>query len=318
MENDSKVMTKEPIIYGTFGQDRVVDVKPVESNGKWSTLLVKGQEMKKEPHLYAKVKRSFQVPLNSESKGGGIKIILDDINRVLIKKYIVSHPEGMTEQEFFEKELNINLNPALPKDTNFWRTDKRGRVTITKKGLTLNLNVTMDLLRYKILLSNRMLVAPSYEDRLLKATFEFMIVEQGRITSKRVEEASLKANAFSKYAEVTSSKDAMIGFIKSLGRVIPIKHTDDWLKGEILTVLENDPATFLAMLNDPLYKARIFVQEAVDAGAIKKMNDKRYILDGGAELGDLNSTISYLSDPERQEVKARIKAKIEMANANKK
>ena len=318
MENDSKTNTMEKsIVYGSFTEDRIVEVKPVESSGKWQTLLVKGQEMKKDPFLYNKVKRSYQVPLNSEREGGGVKIILDNINRVYIKKYMANFPLGMTEQEFFEKELGYDLNPSLPKESNFWRNDKRGRVTVTKQGLTLNLNHTMDLLKYKILISNRLLISPSYDERALKATYEFMMVNQGRITSQRVEEATLKANAYSKFAEVTSSKDTMIGFIKSLGRTIPINHTDDWLKGEVLTVLETSPTNFLSIVNDPTYKAKIFIQEAVEAGAIKRMNDKRYVLDGGAELGDTNSVIGYFADAEHQEVKARVKAQIEL-HKNKK
>jgi len=318
METDSKTKTKkivekkESIIYGTFTEDRIVEVKPIESSGKWQTLLVKGQEMKKDPFLYNKVKRSYQVPLNSERKGGGVKVILDNIKRVFIKKYIAKYPHGITEQEFFELELGVDLNPALPKDENFWRADKRGRVTLTKKGLTLNLNNSMDLLKYKILCSNKLLVAPSYDERKLKATYEFMIVNEGRVTTKKVEEANLKAAAYGKFAEVTANKDSMIGFIKSLGRTIPINHTEDWLKGEVLTVLENNTNHFLSIVNDPTYKAKIFVQEAVEAGALKRMNNKRYILDGGAELGDVNSVINYFEDPEHQEAKARVKAQIEM------
>jgi len=37
----AKTATKEKIIYGTFLQDRLVSIKPVESSGKWNNLLVK-------------------------------------------------------------------------------------------------------------------------------------------------------------------------------------------------------------------------------------------------------------------------------------
>ena len=57
---------KEKVVFGTFLQDRIVAVKPVESGGKWSTLLVANQDNKKDPFLYNKAKRSYQVPLNSE------------------------------------------------------------------------------------------------------------------------------------------------------------------------------------------------------------------------------------------------------------
>lgn len=318
MKNDSKANDKEELtiekkVYGSFLKDLIVDIKPVESSGKWSTLLVAGQERKKDPFLYNKVKRSFQVPLNSGRKGGGVKIILDNITRVLIKKYENKFPEGMTEQEFFENELGTNLNPALPKDENFWRTDKRGRVTLTKEGLTLNLNNSMDMFRYLILKSNPSKIASSYEERKNKQSYEFMIVNQGRLVSRRVEEANIKAAAFAKFGEITSDKTSMVGFIKSLGRAVPANYTEDWLKAEVLTVVENDPSRFLTIVNDSTYDLRIFIQNAVEVGSIKRMSDKRYVLDNGIELGDLMQTINYLSDPEHQEVKIRIKSQIELA-----
>ena len=193
-------------VYGTFLQDRIVSVKPVESSGKWSNLLVQGQDKSKDPFLLNRVKRSYQVPLNSEMKGGGVKVILDDQRRVKIQKYEESHPNGMTQKEFFEKELGINLNPTLPQDTNFWRTDRRGRVILTKEGTTLNLNLSLDMLKYHILLSNKMLVSPSYDERVLKATYEFMIVDESKVTTKKLAEASVKSDAFIKYAEITNDK----------------------------------------------------------------------------------------------------------------
>jgi hypothetical protein len=177
-----ETIEKEKVIYGSFLQDKIVTVKAVESAGKWSNLLVAGQDKTKDPFLLNKVKRSYQVPLNSENKGGGVKIILEDQRRVKIQKYIESYPNGMTEKEFFEKELGVDLNPTMPTDKNFWRSDKRGRVVLTKEGTTLNLNQPLDMLKYKILLSNKTLISPSYEDRMLKASYEFMIVEESKVT----------------------------------------------------------------------------------------------------------------------------------------
>lgn len=306
--------TEAKKVYGTFLRDEIVNVKPVESSGRWANLLVKGQEMKKDPFLFNKVKRSYQVPLNSERLGGGVKIILDNQKRVLIKKYETSHPDGMTEQEFFEKELGVkDLNPYLPKEDNFWRTDKRSRVVLTKEGMTLNLNKPLDMLRYKILLSNKTRVSPSYEGRKNSQSFEFMLVDEGRLVSKKVEEADIKTNAYIKFSEVTRSKTNMVGFIKSLGRAIPVNHTEDWLKAEVLTVLEDSPQKFLSIVNDPNYENKIFVQEAIECGGIKRMNERRYVLDNGIELGDLIGAINWLNDPENQESKLRIKSQIEMA-----
>jgi hypothetical protein len=308
-----KVKTEVKKTYGSFLKDQIVDIKPVESSGKWKNLLASGQDMNKSPFLFNKIKRSFQVPLNSSRKGGGVKIILDDNTKVLIKKYEEQYPEGMTERQFFEKEIGVSLNPSEPKEKNFWRTDKRGRVTLTKEGVTLNLNLTMDMLRYKILLSNENLVAPNYDVRKNKQTYEFMVVDQGKLISRRVEEADLKSKAFSKYAEITTNLTSMISFIKALGRTVPANYTENWLKGEILTVLENSHSNFLSVVEDPNYELKIFIQNATEVGAIKRMNERRYVLDNGIELGDLYSVIQWISDPDHQETKMRIMSQIEMA-----
>ena len=304
--------TAKKVVYGTFLQNRIVAVKPVESGGKWSTLLVAGQDKSKDPFLLNKVKRSFQVPLNSANLGGGVKVILDDQVRVKIQKYMESHPNGMTQKEFFEKELGVDLNWSK-QENNFWRTDRRGRVILTKEGMSLNLNLPLDMLKYLILLANKSAVSPSYEDRTLKATYEFMMVDEAKVTTKKLEEATLKSQAYIKFAEITNSKKSTVGFIKSLGRTIPATASIEWLKGEVLNIVDTNPKYFLEIVNHEQYDERIFVQEAVEAGAIIRKSDKRYTLDNGAELGELTDTINYLLNPDNQEVKLRIKAKIDLA-----
>lgn len=304
--------TAEKVVYGTFLQNRIVAVKPVESAGKWSTLLVAGQDKTKDPFLLNKAKRSFQVPLNSVNLGGGVKVILDDQVRVKIQKYMESHPNGMTQKEFFEKELGVDLNWSK-QENNFWRTDRRSRVILTKEGMSLNLNLPLDMLKYLILLANKSAISPSYEDRHLKATYEFMMVDEAKVTTKKLEEATVKSQAYIKFAEITNSKKSTIGFIKSLGRTIPATASEEWLKGEVLNIVDTNPKYFLEIVNHPQYDERIFVQEAVEAGAIIRKSDKRYTLDNGAELGELTDTINYLLNPDNQEVKLRIKAKIDLA-----
>lgn len=306
----------EKQVYGTFLQNRIVSIKPVESSGKWGTLLVQGQDNKKDPFMYNKTKRSFQVPLNNANLGGGVKVILDDQKRVKVQKYMESFPNGMTQKEFFEKELGVDLNPTLKQEDNFWRTDRRGRVVLTKEGTTLNLNQSLDMLKYLILLADKMRISPSYDDRTLKATYEFMIVDESKVTTKKLEEANIKANAFVKYAEITNSKTATIGFIKSLGRTVPATASDEWLKNEVLNIVDSNPTYFLEIVNHPQYSERIFVQEAVEAGAVIRKGEKRYTLDNGAELGDMTDVINYLLNPDNQEVKLRVKAKIDLAKRN--
>jgi len=307
-----EVKDKKEVAWGSFTKDLIVSVKPIESQGKWGTLLVKGQEMRKDPYIYNKAKRSYQVPLRSISQGGGVKVILDDQKRVMIKKYHEKYKEGMTQKEFFENELGVDLNTTTKGMENFWRYSNLGRVTLTKEGLSLNLNLSIDMLKYLILISNTTLISPSFEDRILKASYEFMIVDESKTAALEVSEAEAEADAYVKYAEITRNTETTIGFIKSLGRAIPATATDNWLKLEVLKVLKAGPTKFLDIVNHPHFEGKIFVQEAVEAGALLRKSKDRYTLDNGIELGDLTSTINYLNDPEHQEVKMRVKARIEL------
>ena len=63
---------------------------------------------------------------------------------IIIEKYRESYPNGMTQKEFFETELGADLNTTLKTDDNFWRSDRRGRVILTKEGATLNLNRSLE------------------------------------------------------------------------------------------------------------------------------------------------------------------------------
>jgi hypothetical protein len=307
------VAEKPTKIYDSYLENRKVEVKAVEAGQQWRNLLAAGQEMKKEPFMFDKVKKSFQVPLMSAAKGGGVKQILNDIERKLIKKYEAKYPDGMTEREFFEEELGEDLSPYGEAGNNFWRDSKRARVTLTKQGMTLDLSTPVGMLRYKILLANKNLICPSYEERGNRATYQFMIVNPGKLTSKKAEAGKIKSRAFAAYAKITADVDSMKGFIRALGRAIPANFTQEWMEAEILDVLEESPGNFLRIVEDPTYEAKIFIQKAVECGAIKKMNDRRYTLDNGIEIGDLTQAIQYLSDPEKQEVKLRIKSQIEMA-----
>lgn len=312
-ETTAPVIEKATKVYGSFLEDRVLKVKPVESSGKWTGLLVAGQEKKKEPFLFDKVKRSYQVPLNNAARGGGVKVVLDNQKRVLIKRYEAKYPEGMTEQEFFEEELGTDLNPRLPKEENFWRTDKRGRVTLTREGMPLNLNNAIDMIRYKILMANPKKIAPSFDERGNSLSYEFMIINETHVTNKQLEEADKEARAFTKFTEITRDENSMLGFIKALGRTVPGNYTKTWLKAEILKELKKDFSKFLSVVEDPLFNDKILVQEAVNVGALKKINNRRYTTDGGVELGDLMSTISWINNPDNQEARLRIKNQIDMS-----
>lgn len=292
--------------FKNYLEKRKVKVKPVESSGKWSNLLIKGEERRKDPFLLNKAKRSFQIPYNR--KGELVKV-LDDYE----SHYTAQFPDQkLTEQQFFEKVLGFDLSRFVQGKKNFWRFNEKGRVTIGKQGLDLNLSEALDMLKYKILLAQDS-IAKTYESRL-SGNYEFVMVDQNKLISKRLEVSKSKADAYAKLTELLANERRMIDFIKATGKNVPIKVTNDWLKDQLVTSLENDYAGFLNIANDELFEDRVFIYDAVKAGGIIKVSKARYALDNGKELGDIRDTIHFFRDPEHQELKLRIQSQIDRIN----
>lgn len=290
--------------------DKKIKVVPVQAGKKWSELLVDGDKRKDEPFMLNKVKRSYQVPLKPVEQGGGVHVILDN----LVAYKTVQFPnEELTEQQFFEKMLGTDLNPLLPKEQNFFRMDKRSRVQMDKRGMTLNLANALDMLKYKILKSNKKKIAPSAELHDRRATYEFMLLDERAEIDKGARLADIKSKAAIKYAEISQSEKSMVDFFKVLGKGIPVMVDEKWLKTNIYKLVELDPELFLSYATDSFYQDKIRIHDAVQLGVLRKIKDDLYALDNGHEIGTITDVITYLNDPQNGTIKARIQSAKELA-----
>jgi hypothetical protein len=280
-----------------------IKVVPVQAGARWSNLLVNGEEKRKDSFMFNKVKRSYQVPFKPAERGGGLHRILDNST----PKNTVQYPnEKLTEQQFFEKVLGADLNPLVPREDNFWMSDKRSRVVMDKKGLILDLSDPIDMLRYKILKSNKRKIAPSPELQNTRGSYEFMLVDESVQINKMAAEADLKSKAMIKYAEITQSKKTMMDFIKVTGQGLPSVPDEIWLKTSIFKMVEGDPRLFMSYAGDDFYETKILIYDGVKCGVLKRIKDNLYALDNGFEIGTLTDTVTYLSQPEHQPIVARI------------
>ena len=282
---------------------KIIVVKPVQAGARWAELLVKGEDKRNEPFMFNKIKRSYQVPLRPATQGGGLHVLLDNSKRY----YTPQFPnEALTEQEFFEKLLGTNLNPLLPVAENFWRVDKRSRVTMDKRGLRLDLSNVLDNLKEKILRSNKRKIAPSPELQDTRASYEFMLLDESVQVDKLAEIADLKTSAAIRFAEIAQSEKTMLDFIKVKGGGAPHNADAKWLKGEIYKIVEGDPKLFLSYANDPYYNDKVLIYDAVQLGVLRKVKENQYTSDSGATIGSINDVITYINDPQNEIIKLRV------------
>jgi hypothetical protein len=291
-------------------ENKIVEVKPIEAGGKWKGIVSNYKEKENDPFLFKKVVKSYELPLNPASKGGGVVIILDNSEKSLCKDVIEDgKAQELTEQEYFEAIIGKSLNPYLPSDSNFWRSDSRSRVQIRDARLRLDLNSPMDMLKFKILKANQTRFAPSIQSlkEIRRASYEWVfssIEEERNDTLDRLE---LESNAFSLFAKICTTDQDMRDFLKVSGKNPTGNSTTKQLKEMVGKVMEKDKVTFIEIASDPLYDDKIFIADARRAGAIKEFRGK-YTLDTGEELGQIRDAISYLNREDNQEVKIRLQA----------
>ena len=297
-------------------ENRVVEVKPIEAGGKWKGIVSNYKEKENDPFLFKKVVKSYELPLNTASKGGGVVIILDNTMKSLCKDVIEDgKPQELTEQEYFEAIIGKSLNPYLPSDTNFWRTDSRSRVQIRDARLRLDLNNPMDMLKFKILQANQTRFAPSIQSlkELRRASYEWVFTSVEEERNDTLARLEMESQVYALFAKICTTDQDMKDFLKVAGKSPSGNSTSKQLKAMVGKIMEKDKATFIEIAADPLYDDKIFIADARKAGLIKEFRGK-YTLDTGEELGQIRDVIAYLNREENQEVKIRLQA---IVDANK-
>ena len=297
-------------------EDKVVDVKPVEAGQKWKGIVSNYREKEKDPFLFKKVVKSFELPLNPASKGGGVVVILDDIKKNICPDIMDNegNPQELTEREYFEKLIGKSLNPYLPADTNFWRSDSRARVQIRDARLRLDLKNPMDMLKYKILAANssKFAASPHEYRRVRRASYEYVFTNVDELRDETLDRLELESKAFALFEKVCKSEGSMKDFLKVAGKSPSESSNYKQLKALVGKLMEDDRASFIKILDDPFYDDKLFIANARRIGAL---DQKRQIFstDTGVELGTISDAIRWFNKEENQETKIRIQALIDQA-----
>jgi len=295
-------------------KDKIIDVKPVEAGQKWKGIVSNYREKENDPFLFKKVVKSFELPLNSASKGGGVAIIMDSVTKSLCPDVMndAGKPEELTEQEYFEKIIGKPLNPYLPKETNFWRADSRARVQIRDARLRLDLKNPMDMLKFKILSANdsKFAASPQAYRTIRRASYEYVFTNVDEMRDETLERLELEAKAYSLFDSVCKSESDMRDFLRVAGKSPSDSSNIKQLKASVGKLMEDDREIFVAILNDPLYEDKLFIADGRRAGNIE-LNRNIYTLDSGVELGSLTDTIHWFNREENQETKLRVQAMID-------
>jgi len=213
---------------------------------------------------------------------------------------------GLTSKEEADFEDRLGMEKGtLAKSSSYWRTFK---VKIPSGGLTLNTDNPKDALTHKVLQADPTVIQSVAELKKNAHAEYMMITESGEAKVKNVAR-NIIAQAYAKFVKLTQAEtiDALYMFGKN-----PSDIDFEVAQNRLGEIVEADPANFLAVVGDKLFKDKVFFMKLIREGVVKKhgtgtgTNMPLYFEDIMLGSG-LEEAIAFYKDKENQQIALGIK-----------
>lgn len=238
-----------------------------------------------------------------------------------IYKNVITNEEKACLEEVMQ--LEPNALSIHKKTNNFWDdSNDQGvnKVVLHKHDNVLDLSNPVDYIKYKILLANDDLIAPSLEElqERPKATYQFVIIHEQEEAKEAAGGISVMQKCFAEYGKVEDDANTLRTIIEIFNKRPTSANTKlPAIQKEIFNCIQKDDRKFLKIITDPLLRFKTIIIMAAEAGILAKKNDGYYyLMEDGRPLCELNenSTLDnaakYLSNPKRQDLLFRIEGKL--------
>lgn len=222
------------------------------------------------------------------------------------------------EKDFLEDYMGLEKNSLSihRKNDNYW---DNLFVPLRKQPNYLDLSDPNDYIKYKVLLANRDYIADSLqtlEDRK-KATYQYVLVEEGEETSKANRNMSFTMQAYMEFGKYQEDYDTLRVLVEILdGKPISSRVKIEYLKEKINNLIQKDAKVFVRTIQDSLLPTKVLIKKAIEAGIISNRGGMLYLKDGGTPLcGDneeptINVAAKFLNLPKNQTLKFSIESKV--------
>lgn len=295
-------------------KNKIVSIESIANPEKWKEHFSKfanddlGRDViafnmnnvKSRPYSFPNTEKQFCAPLAAQ----GVKQTLDNMTKHKCPDF---QDQELTEQEYFEKKLNKNLNPYLDIENNWWadiNKNKAGFPTIKDGKIRLDLSKPVEMIQYRIFEEHyRDEVAFSMAE--FKAnrlnTYLYLVTDNSVEDTATVTTGKLIMEAAIKCAEVSEDKESIIKFFACLGKSVDPKQSLAGLQKPLFALMQDNPKAFLENAKDPLADFKYLIHKGRKVGLIT-YNPKSdlYTLPSGT-LGKLNDVIDHLKQIKNQE-----------------
>ncbi len=224
------------------------------------------------------------------------------------------------EKAFLEETLGLESGALSVhrKENNYW---DNFNVVLKKEDTTFNLSDPIDYIRYKVVLNNSDLVAPSLEDLQTKklGTWRFVIINEGEELAQKTSIANAKAQAYILLGSIKENKPK----VKTIVQLLTNKPINNNTKLDQLVVwateeIEKEPKKFLKIANDEFLDTKMNVIEAIEYGIMKKRGDFYFMADSTPvceknEEPTIDNCVKFLNNPKNQTIYLKLQSQIKNA-----
>lgn len=212
--------------------------------------------------------------------------------------------------------LEYNALSIYNKVDNFW---DNYQVRLTKQDNFLNLADPDDYIKYKVLLANKDLIAPSLQDLEdhPKATYQFVIIHENEESQASKKKMNATMQAYMEFGKMQENADILRTIIETIdGRPTSKNSKIEFLQEKVGKLIQADARLFVRVATDPLLSTKVLIKKAIEGGLISNRGGMLYLKADGTPLcGDneeptLNIAARFLNLPKHQELLFSLQAKL--------
>jgi len=175
----------------------------------------------------------------------------------------------------------------------------------------------LSFISIRILESLKNDIAPTWNDRNKKQTYQFVITRTDEEFKEKKVKLDTKKQAFKLYGKIEDDRDKLIGILKLLtNQPISADSKLDWIQGKVEEYLDKMPSSFLSIIEDKSFDTKVLIHKGIDSGLVIRSGNKYSTIDGldlceNGEVASFDNAVKYLDNPKNQEVRLLIEARID-------
>ena len=242
------------------------------------------------------------------------------------RRQLVNPLAGLSVKQLNELAYKVGLkdgesfNIHKKKEDNYWTGSDPFEVILTRDGDNYDLSDPVNFLKWATLRSDTDHFAPSWDERFMRGTYQFALIEEGEEDTQKITKADKMKEAYMLFGRLEENEGKMRDFLwvysisHKDAKNPPKQATHTTLKILIADIVDNQVDRFLELANDPDYQTKVLIKKGMNVGAIALRRGKYYLGDNPDPVGGLNDLIEHLDDDDDQQDRMKIMALIDKAN----